>query len=133
MLSQQEASSELPWDLLKAKCGLTNNDRHFLVCQRYDTIMALENHLSKTTLNSDLDLDQAGEEGYITVSKKHEVIPLLQRTGKWLIDGQVCEIKISRYFMKISTYFMRLSGYVKRISGYFMRNKFLILCILLWD
>ena len=39
-------------------------------------IMALENHLLKTTLNSDLDLDLAGEEGYVTVSKKHEVIPL---------------------------------------------------------
>ena len=48
--------------------------------------MVLENHLSKTTLNSDLDLDQAGDEGHVTVSKKHEVIPLLQRAVKWLID-----------------------------------------------
>ena len=36
---------------------------------------------------------------------------MLQRAVKWLIDGQVCEIKISRYFMRTSGYFMRISGY----------------------
>ena len=64
--------------------------------------MALRNHRSKRTINSDFDLDQAGHEGHVTVLKKHEVIPLLQRTVKWLSDGQVCEIKISRHFMRIS-------------------------------